>query len=512
MNLLQRLSIAYQVLRGTTRKDAPYLWPVFQGGQAMWHMDNFRTYTAEGYDMNGVIHSAIRYKARTLGGGRLRAYSGDLDSPEPLPMTHPLAQLLARPNAWQSWREFQEQRITYLNLAGNSYTWLDRPTRGGIPRALYNLRPDRVYIVPNERSLMGYLYVPDDRSVLNGVPFLPEDVIHVKFPNPLDRFEGLGYGLSPLAPMAQSGDVDNQVTRYLKIFFERGGMPPGVLKSTLPLSDDEVARNRARWQEVYGGTDNWTDVLVLDSGLEYQRLDLSFDKMGFEAMDARNETRILGPFGVPPILIGIRIGLQRSTFSNAKEAREACWEDTLSPEQDLFLSDDSFYLGQPDEGIFLNYDNSSIPAMQQDKPALITAAKDLWSMGVPANESFRIVGLKVSPFPGGDVSYVPSLVAPVGTEAAPAPETARGTPNAEDDPPPKAASDPKAARSSKAQGWNEDDKARLWQAADDLAVSHEQAFRDEAGRQFDRDKREILALVGEMKRKSLARKAAVQWE
>ncbi|MBX4215692.1 phage portal protein [Candidatus Parcubacteria bacterium] len=395
-------------------------------------MDNFKSYSAEGYDLNSIIHSAVSYKARTVALGRLVAFQGDMDKPMKLEAKHPLAKLLARPNPYQSWMEFQQQRMTYLNLSGNSYTWLDRPKIGAQPTALWNLRPDRVYVVPNDRRLMGYLYVPDDRAREDGVPMLPEDVIHVKFPNPRDRFEGLGYGLSPLAPLAMSGDVDNAITRYLKVFFERGSMPNGVLKTNLSLDTDGVADARARWQQIYGGVDNWTDIAVLDKDLSYQRVGLTFEEMGFDALDGRNETRMLGPFGVPAILIGVRVGLLRSTYNNAVEARKACWQDTLNPEQMLFHSDDEFYLGLPDEEIFVQYDNSAVPAMQEDRAGLITSWAQLVDRGVPVNQAFQIMGIKVENVVGGDVAYRASSMVPVGSLVQEN-ETNEGAPSADDE-------------------------------------------------------------------------------
>jgi HK97 family phage portal protein len=427
--MLQRISAGLRTFRGV-QKDSPYVWPMFQGGQAFWHMDNFKSYGVEGYNLNSIIHSAIKYKGQTLALGKLVAMQGDMHNPTALEQKHPLQKLLTRPNPYQSWMEFQWQRETYLNLSGNSYTWLDRPKPNALPTALWNLRPDRTYIVPNDRRLMGYLYVPDDRARADGIPMLPEDVIHIKFPNPMDRFEGLGYGLSPLAPLAQSGDVDNAITRYLKVFFERGSMPPGVLKTKLHLTDPQIAEARGRWQQIYGGVDNWTDIAILDSDLDYTRVGFTFEEMGFDAIDGRNETRMLGPFGVPAILIGVRVGLMRSTFNNAIEARKACWQDTLAPEQNLFLSDDEYYLGLPDEEIFVTYDNAMVPALQEDRVTLVGAWKDLVDRGVPINQAFQIMGMKVETVPGGDVGYRSSLLTPVATAVEPD-TTNEGAPSAD---------------------------------------------------------------------------------
>lgn len=528
--MLQRLQHALSALRGdmpralsNSRKSAPYVFPLFVNGQPQWHLADFAAYVAEGYSLNSIIYSAVNYKARAIGKARLRAYTGDPENPELLPANHPLSLLCARPNPHQSWVEFQQQRETYLNIAGNSYTWLDRPSRDARPTALWNLRPDRVFIVPETRSIKGYLYVPENQPQQR-MPLLPKDIIHVKFPNPGDPLEGLGYGLSPMAPLAQSGDVDNSITAFLKLFIEHGAMVSGIIKLKEPAIDEEVARIRRRWREQYGGMENWTDIAVLDVDSEYQRIGLDFEEMAFEKLDSRNESRMLGPFGVPPQLIFTRYGLERNTFSNAEEARKALWEDTLLPELDLFYADDDYYL-RSDDGAFVLYDTSGIPALQKNVPELIKAAETLWHMGTPLNQAVAAVGLKLEDIPGGDIGYLPLSVAQVGmkpvepVEAEPV--EVEAAPVADDTGQEDAASadneeredTPKAKRSSQlAKAWSADEKARLWKAADEIAVSHEAAFRKAAVKQFGLDKREILALVTDAKRKSLARKAAIQWE
>ena len=413
MTVLQRFRQALSAFREPPRrssKRAPYTFPMFVNGQPQWQMGDFAAYVAEGFDLNAVIYSAIMYKAKAIAKARLRAYTGDPENPERLPGNHPLAQLVARPNPSQSWLEFQQQRAVYLNVAGNSYTWLDRPARAALPTALYNLRPDRMLIIADRSSLKGFAYVPENGNA--HIPFLAQDVMHVKFPNPDDPLEGLGYGLSPMAPLAQAGDVDNAVTGFLKLFMERGAIPSGLIKTKQPLDDDGVQRVKRRWAEQYGGYQNWTDIGVLDVDSEYQRLGMTFQEKGFDGLDARNESRMLGPFGVPPILIGTRFGLERSTFSNAEEARRTCWEDTLLPELDLFQADDEYYL-RSDDGAFVAYDTSTIPALQKNVPQLVQAAKTLFDMGTPRDVAYAAVGLKVEPTAGGQQGYLPASLVPV---------------------------------------------------------------------------------------------------
>lgn len=442
-NVMQRLKVAWSVFRRgypwsqgadfggrKQQTQAPFTWSAWRENNPQWQTVAFETFVEEGFNRNSIIYSAIMYKARTKMSAPLRAYTGDPRQPEPLPPEHPLTQLVSRPNPQQSWPEFAALMEIYYNL-GNSFVLLVRPPKGGTPTAMYNLRPDRVYIIPAERAIKGYLYVPEGLSVRDGLPILAEDMIHVKLPNPSDPLEGMGWGMPPTA-IAQSTDVDNDITRFLKLFFQNGAMPLGLLKFDVPMDDGDIAEIKQRWMDMYGGVDNWIDVGVLDQGGSYQRVGSTFDEMGFEGIDERNESRILGPFGVPPILIGTRMGLLRSTYSNYETARRAFWEDTAVPELRLFEKEFQYFL-QSDDGGFVAYDLSQVPALLQDVPALIKAAKDLWGMGVPANMALDIAGLKVPEIPGGDISYVGGNLTPVGIDLDTGEESMTGAVEAEDD-------------------------------------------------------------------------------
>lgn len=489
------------------RKKAPFAWPTWRQGQPTWQIIDYKNYAAEGFNLNSVIYSAIMYKARSIVAAPLRAYKGTYDEPELLDAAHPLAQLVARPNPYQSWSEFQGLCEVYFNLAGNCYIHVDRAQGEDVPQALYPLRPDRMYIVPGKKTgnvaeMLGYIYVPEGKTRGDSKPFLPEDVMHVKLPNAIDPLEGMGYGLSPVASMARSGDVDNEVSRYLKLFFEKGAMPPGLLQFDVPMTDDDVSRARERWQEIYGGVDNWSDVAVLDQGGKYQRLGLSFDEMGFEPIDERNESRMTGPFGVPPILIGARVGLKHATYSNYGEARKAFWEDTMTPELRWFEAEYRYYL-QGEGGEFVAFDLSKVPALQEDAGERATIVDAAFRAGAITRNEYRAV-IGQDPVPGGDVYVMPMtmLTWPAGKE--PKPQTETGAPEAQEE-----AEEGKAQ--TKASAWTTEQKAAFWKQHDAQARAWERKFGDAALAAFEHDRREILALVGEAKAKAQQEKATVGW-
>lgn len=391
------------------------LWPRFYDDQPMrWMAQDLDSYASEGFEANSLIYSAVMYKVRAQQSAPLRAYTGSLERPEALPAEHPLAGLLARPNDFQSWTEFHGLQTVFLNLTGNAYTYLERPRPGALPERLLPLRPDWVYHVPGGgNGLLGYIFAPAGLGVAEPQPLLPEDVIHVKLPNPRDPLSGLGPGLSPLAAAAMSSDVDNIASRFLRGFFRGGAMPVGILRYPASLQPQEMDEIRERWRDKYGGATNWLDVAVLSDAGEYQRIGMTFDEMGFGELDQRNETRILGPLGVPPILIGARSGLERSTYSNSEEARQAFWLDTFRPEMSLHEGEYQYVLSQED-GAFVAFDYSGVPALQQSLPPLVEAAYRLWSMGYPAAVATAALGLDLPMVPGADVAYAPMSLLPVG--------------------------------------------------------------------------------------------------
>lgn len=406
--LLTRAKIALDVFRrgypgGGSEKRLPSPWPAWRQLQPQWHLIDLQTYVSEGFALNALVYSAIMYKVRTMMAAPLKAYTGDPYYPKPLPESHSLSRIVARPNEHQSWTEFHSQNIVFLNLDGNVMIYKNRKDR-----MMYSLRPDRVYIIPSKgrvAKLKGYVYVPEGGSPYNVndcLPILPQDMIHIKLPNPGDPLEGMGYGLSPLSSAAQSVDVDNLITKFLNTFFQKGTMLTGLLSFDIPLKEGTADVIIETWKKKYGGVDA-SDVGILDRGAKYQRLGLTFDEMGFSEQDLRNECRILGPFGISPILIASRAGLEGVSYSNYEAARKACWEDTLVPELRMFETEFQHHLKA--RQAFVKFDLTGVPALQKDLPVQVNAAYTLFQMGVPADQALHAAGLRIGAVPKGDLPY-----------------------------------------------------------------------------------------------------------
>lgn len=495
---LTRLKAAYEFYKNGWRKfqprpqatkKIPFIWPNWYNGQPQWQLINYEAYVNEGFNANAIIYSAIMYKTRAATLAPLKAYTGTPEQPELLPPNHWLQSLCLRPNPFQSWAEFNSQAWVYWLISGNNFTVFSRAKNQIME--MYNLRPDRVFIIPtaDKKRVIGFWYVPEGRGWTDGIPYLPQDVMHNKLPNPGDPLDGLGYGLSPLSPAAHSGDVDNDLTKFFRLFFKAGAMPSGLLSFDVPMQDDEVAAARRRWNEVYGGSENWAEesVAVLDQGGKYQRIGFSFQEMDVTGIDARNESRITGPFGVPLTLIESRPQLVQSTYSNKETDRILFWEDTMEPELNWWQSDWQYYL-QGDDGSFVMYDLSNTPAFQKRKLAQADRFEKALSLkAVTVNEYRAVLGLDPNP----DLMEQPTEIV-LPDETMPEVEE-----DMEESPVKK-----KAIKS----------RADFAAKSDQLATDYEAEFSQATSVAFEADLRYILAVINDTNTEARQNRASLNWD
>jgi len=560
----KRLGLAWQIVRGIMgigggRKQGPYYWPPKKEGKPQPHPIDFPTYATEAFNKNSVVYTGIMYKVRTMTSAPLRAYSGTRKEPRILPLDHELQKLCLRPNVSQSWEEFHGYNIVCLNLDGNSYVQLEREGDdiAGRPIAMYPLRPDKVFIVPDNtdvgrKGVVGYVYVPEGKSAYESWDratrqaaqdsgkvkvYGPDEIIHVKYPNPLDDLDGMGYGLSPQSSLANTIAIDNRLTKFLRNFLERGGVPPFWFSYDVPLDDTEIARLREYVESIYGGTDNWVRPGVLDKGGKINRVGLTLEEMGFTGLDERSETRLLGPQGVPPMVVGTRVGLFRSTYENYDSAREAFWQDTMWPDLRLFEVEFQHYLNTDTE--FVMFDMSDVPAISTNIEEQVDGAYKMWQMGTPANIAFDTVGLHMADVPGGDIAYVPVNFYPVNADMSeayargntPAPPNARILAETGGDDTGKAlelsseelymilAERGKARRMREDTGKALAKQAHIPMAAkeahqnrvDRIAVGWEGPFEDEARKQLEQDERDLLMILGDARAAAVRDRTTINW-
>lgn len=402
MNLLELLG-----LRRT--KTVATALPAWQNMTPTYTAPHFEKYVREGYRRNELIFACIAKTANTAASVSLRVFTADGKTELP---GHPLRALIQRPNPFMGEFDLWVAVLTLQKLSGHAYFEKVR-SGAGLPVQLWPLRPDWVHpIRDSKKFIAGYEYGPPG---LDPVTLKREDVIDFRLYDPLDMYAGT----APVAVAARVGDVDNAASDFLKLFFEHGAVPMGLLTSKQKLTDAMVSDIRRRWRERYGGWTKWTEPAVLDSDATYQQMGLDFQKMGFDALDARNETRICMALDVPPIVVGAKVGLDRSTFSNYEEARRAWWQDSLMP-QYAHIADVLENDLAPEFGgrVDVLWDFSRVAALQEENNSLWSRMTEaLRSGGITINEYRAELGMEETP--SGDVFLRPVGATEIGLDGEP---------------------------------------------------------------------------------------------
>lgn len=396
-SITQRLGMALKALIGPR---ASLMLPTWQAGQPIYEMSTFQNYIQHGYTKNELIYGCI--SAHQSADASVR-YAVQRKSDGETLDDHPIRALLAHPNPHMSEYEFHWLTTAFLYLAGKAY-WEKVYDSAGNLIQLWPLRPDFVQIVPGDRGsgelIKEYLYAVPGVAEIH-LP--PKQVLAFRNPNPLDWY----HSLPPVQIASRTGDVDNSVTDFIKLFFERGTMPPGILTSKNKLTDPQVGEIKRRWSERYGGFNRWFEPAVMDADMSYQKTSASFAEMQFDQIDARSEVRICMALRVPPILIGAIVGLRFGTYSNYEEARKSWWEDVKSPEYKRRA--DALTLGLAGDfdtditDIEIVADLSDVPALKEAEAAKWTRADQSFAGGIiTRNEAREYIGFE-SLGPVGDV-------------------------------------------------------------------------------------------------------------
>lgn len=245
----------------------------------------------------------------------------------PLPHSHPLVRLLDYPNPWMTPWELWYLTILYLELTGNAYWYAPRRTNG-LPGELWIVPTPWVRVIPDSvQFVKGY------EVVVPGMPtevFAADEVIHLKYPNPLD----VHYGLSPLQANALTIDANTELQKSRYQTFLSGQRPGMVLQTDQTLTDPTIRRLEEKIQSRFGGRENWTRPLVLEQGLKASPWTLTPAEMDYLNSSKLSRDEIFALFRVPTPIAGIveNMGLGADIWYGA---RVMFCEGTVQPKLDL---------------------------------------------------------------------------------------------------------------------------------------------------------------------------------
>jgi HK97 family phage portal protein len=378
-------------------------------------------------DWNSAVYSCISAIANSFQEAPLRVWRLRRDGSEAFDDAHPLMDLLDDPHPSLSqpeinyWLEYAKQ------VHGNAYLRKIRDTVGR-PVQLWPVSPAKLSPVTTASDAQRGVFISFYRLDLGDGKFEdipPADVLHFRM-GVDDRDHRLG--LSPLRHLSREVSSDEEATKFSDSLLKNYAVPGAVVQipAGVVMTEDEATELKARLQNAYGNG-NQGSFGVLTAGATLQKVGLSPQELDLKAAHEFPESRIAAVFGTPAMVVGLGIGLQRSTFSNYKEAREALFEQTIAP---LWRADARTFMKQllrpdfepTDRSVRLKYDLNGVRALQEDQnqiyARLSVAVEKGW---VKRNEARAEVGF--DPVPGWDAEDEQTAAAAAAAlaDAMPAP-------------------------------------------------------------------------------------------
>lgn len=244
--------------------------------------------------------------------------------------------------------------IIDLMCTGQGYMWT-RPDGTGqvhLPSEKvdpkYGVKPDGKFGVTE------YVFQRDG-TASNNLHIKPEEVTHIKMPNPYSNL----YGLPPLLTAAMPVLIDRYGKEYVISFFLRGGTTTGICETTA-TNGEQITRLMKTIQTAFSSRRNMHSDKILPSGVTWKTRGLSFSEIMFDIISEKNAQQILARLGVPPVVGGMTDSVN---YANAEAQLEQFHRQTIVPLSVLFcagLQQGSFgaQFGIQEGGLMLGIDFS----------------------------------------------------------------------------------------------------------------------------------------------------------
>ncbi len=308
---------------------------------------------------------------------------------------HPVLDLLHLVNPLQTSNEFIALDTIYQELIGESF-WALNLNALGEPAQIILPYPHRMSVVPAKEFpfVRGYVY----GTGADAVPFDVNEIIHFKYPNPLNQY----HGLAPARAIGINLDAEQNADKWVNQFFYNSARPDGVIQFDYNLSDEQFDKLKKQWSEKYKGISKAHQVALLEGGGKYLQIQNTIKDMDFANLKQKNRDVILGVFGMPQSVMGISENVNKAnaiagdyTFARWIVKPRLEWKKAKLQEQLLpkFRRSENLELG-----------------FEEVVPATIEEKRDLAESGMRAgyltiNEARKLQ--RLDPLPNGDVLLVP---------------------------------------------------------------------------------------------------------
>lgn len=330
-------------------------------GRVAWSPRDAVSLAKNGFQSNPIGFRAVRLIAEAAAAIPL-VLQGD----ERRYDTHPVLELIRRPNPAQGRAELMEAIYGHMLLSGNAYVEAVLG-EGRLPAELHVLRSDRMALVPGADGWpIAYDYTVSGRTHRFSMAGGAAPICHLKSFHPQDDH----YGFSPLQAAAVAVDVHTSASSWSKALLDNAARPSGAIvykgvDGQSQLTSDQYDRLLGEMEAHHQGARNAGRPMLLEGGLDWKPMGFSPSDMEFQKTKEAAAREIAIAFGVPPMLMGIP---GDATYANYQEANRAFFRLTVLPLVTRVTAGISHWLagfsGEPAE---LRPDLDQIPALAVER-------------------------------------------------------------------------------------------------------------------------------------------------
>ena len=360
-------------------------------GRVQNYTDRNRTYIDRGYQENPIVYSVTNIVSKN--GSKANWVCKDKNTGEVIE-NNLLKAVMESPTPDKSWMDFIQELLTHKILTGNAFAAWEYGSgiNEGKPSSLFTMPSEEIQIIigNDQRSIAGYQldFAWADTNIIPAT-----DVLHIKSPNPDYDEEGDWlYGQSPFRAARRSIQTYNESLETGVWFLENKGSQKILVNRNdeIETSPEAMEQFKDRLRNQAQGSKNAGNIAILDGDLGV--LDISANASDALVLEQRIQAakEICNVINFPIQLIGI----ESSTYQNAKEAKKALWENVIIPELHEIKAGLNRWLAPKfGKNIYLDFDVSDIDALQEDKLMAGKAIKEYAGM-ITVNEARQMAGLQ----------------------------------------------------------------------------------------------------------------------
>lgn len=239
--------------------------------------------------------------------------------------------LLKNPSLALSPFEFWSYHIAHMDLTGASFMWLWRDKGTKTIREMWPIPTSWVSVAPLMQTVEG----DDRRFISHYVITIPNssyqtrvehnDMVFCRFVDP-SSFTGYS---GPFQAAYKDYKTDVEREDYIVEMLDNNRVPGLILKQEMDWTDQQKIDMREVLKDKLGKGKRGSPLLLsgIGAGIEIPTPLKDLDWPGLAGM---SESRICAAFGIPPIIVGARVGLEHATYSNYAVAEKIFYRGTMT--------------------------------------------------------------------------------------------------------------------------------------------------------------------------------------